>query len=102
MSKPLSISVPHTHGKDEARRRVEVGVEKALQKLTEATKVEVERSWVGDRLSASAEAMGQKIHATADVGEEAIEVLVHLPMMLSMMAGKVKERVLKEGRRILG
>ena len=34
MSKPLSISVPHTHGKDEARRRIEVGVEKALQKLT--------------------------------------------------------------------
>ncbi|NBU28375.1 MAG: polyhydroxyalkanoic acid synthase [Caulobacteraceae bacterium] len=102
MSKPLSISVPHSHGKDEARRRIEIGVEKALQKMTEATKVEVQRHWEGDRLFASAEALGQKIHATADVGEDAIEVLVHLPMMLSMMAGKVQERVLKEGRRILG
>jgi hypothetical protein len=102
MSKPLSISVPHAHGKEEARRRIEAGVEKALDKLTEATKVQVERSWVGDRLSASAEAMGQKIHATADVGEEAVEVLVHLPTMLLMFAGKVKERVLKEGHRILG
>ena len=46
--------------------------------------------------------MGQKIQATADVGDDAVEELVHLPMMLSMMAGKVKERVRKEGRRILG
>src|SRR6476469_7653641 len=99
MTKTITVSVPHQVSKEEAKRRVMDGV--AGHKAKFAKMAKVEDSWAGDRMEFAASAMGQKLTGRVDVTDSAVVVHVDLPMMLAMMAGKIKGEIETEGRKML-
>lgn len=61
----------------------------------------VSKTWIGDRLEFTFSAMGQAIRGTADVAESDVRLVVVLPGLLGMIAGKVEGRLRREGQLLL-
>lgn len=100
MSKPVIVTIPHRLGAAEARRRIESGLNDLAAQMP-AGMAAVRQSWTGERLSFSAEVMGQGIGGWLEVKDEEVRLEVLLPAFLAMMAGKIKGKVEKQGRLLL-
>jgi hypothetical protein len=101
LSKPLTISIPHKLGKAGARARIETGFGRLEQQLSGGGQAKVDKSWDGDRLNFTAVAMGQTITGSLDILEDVVKMDIILPGFLGMLAGKVRDRVQKEGQLLL-
>ncbi len=101
MSKPLTVTIPHQLGKAEALKRIEEGFGKIEQQLAGGNAAKVTKSWVGETMNFSAVAMGQTITGAVHVFDQEIKLDVVLPGILGMLAGKVRDRVKKEGTLLL-
>ena len=100
MAKPIIVSIPHALGRAEARRRIEAGFGDFSRHLGGGAGA-FSKTWTGDRLDFSLQAMGQSITGLLDVSDDAVRVEVMLPGFLSMIAGKVKGTLQKEGQLLL-
>ena len=100
MNKAITVSIPHQLGRAEARRRIDDGFGDFSRHLGGAAGA-VTKSWVGDRLNFSLQAMGQAITGVLDVADDAVRVEVLLPGFLAMIAGKIKGTLQKEGQLLL-
>ena len=101
MTKPISISIPHQLGRAEARRRLEEGFGRIEQQFASGGVANFAKAWEGDKLSFSAQALGQMITGHLDVLEDAVRMEIHLPNLLALVAGKLKGRLQKEGQLLL-
>ncbi|MDB5471237.1 MAG: polyhydroxyalkanoic acid system protein [Caulobacter sp.] len=101
MAKPLTITIAHQLGQAEARKRIEEGFGKIEQQLAGGGQAKVDKSWTGDTMNFTALAMGQTITGALHVLDDSIKLDIVLPGFLSMFAGKVKEKVEKEGQLLL-
>jgi putative polyhydroxyalkanoate system protein len=101
MSKPLTITLPHQLGQTEARKRIEEGFGKIEQQLAGGGQARVEKTWTGDTMNFTALAMGQTITGALHVLDQEIKIDIVLPGILGMLAGKVKDKVQKEGQLLL-
>jgi len=99
MSKPVTVTIPHELGREEARKRIEAGFGDLSRHLGGIGAVT--RAWDGDRLSFAFAAMGQAVSGHVDVADRAIRLEILLPNLLAMMAGKLKGRLQKEGQLLL-
>jgi hypothetical protein len=99
MSEPLVVSIPHSLGKEEARRRLQTGLGQAASSLP-VLKVEQE-SWTGDRLTFGVRALGQVASGTIDVEERVVRLQVVLPWMLAKFARAVQSAINARGRLLL-
>lgn len=100
MSKPLVVSIPHHHGKQEALRRLKEGIDHL--KTTYAGKVSVlEDRWVDNVLTYRVAALGQAASGTLAVGDDQVTVTVQLPWLLALVAEKAKGLIQKEGTLLL-
>lgn len=100
MGKPVTVDIPHTLGRIEARRRIEEGIGRLTGQLGAGGSA-LSKSWDGDRMRFSLTAMGQAISGLVDVADEAVRLEVTLPGFLAMIAGKVKGQIQKEGQVLL-
>ena len=100
MSKAITVSIPHALGRAVARRRIDVGFGDFSRHLGGSAGA-LTKSWTGDRLDFSLQAMGQAISGFLDVADDAVRVEVLLPGFLAMIAGKVKGTLQKEGQLLL-
>jgi hypothetical protein len=100
MSKPISVTVPHQLGREEARRRVDEGFADLARHLGGAAGA-LDKAWSGDRLSYSLTSLGQSISGYVTVGDTAVTIEVLLPGFLGMIAGKVRGTLQKEGQLLL-
>ena len=100
MNKAITVAIPHQLGRAEARRRIEEGFGDFSRRLGGAGGVS--KSWDGDRLNFTLQAMGQQVAGVLDVADDAVRVEVILPGFLGMIAGKIKGTVQKEGHLLLG
>lgn len=100
MSKAITITIPHELGRAEARRRIDEGFGRFASQMGGVAGA-LQKSWEGDRLSFSLQAMGQGISGVVEVAETAVRLEVLLPNLLAMIAGKLKGRLQKEGRLLL-
>jgi putative polyhydroxyalkanoate system protein len=100
MAQPVTVTIPHQLGREEARRRIEDGMGQFVQQVGGMAK-DYRQSWSGDRLNFSAQVMGQGISGVIDVLENAANVQLVLPGLLGMMAGKIKGRLQQEGQILL-
>ncbi len=100
MSKPITINIPHTLGVAEAKSRIDGGFSSLGQAipggLSGATK-----SWDGDRMNFSLQAMGQAFSGWMEVLHDKVVMEINLPGMLGMLAGKIQSSVQKQGRLLL-
>lgn len=99
MSQPIDVDLPHSLGKDEARRRIANNVHKLEEHLPGGAKVS--SGWNGDQLHLNIAAMGESVNATIDVMDAKVHLKVLLPGMLGMFSGIVQAALQKKGSVLL-
>ena len=100
MSKPVTITIPHALGAVEAKRRIEEGFGQLLSQTGGMLK-DVQKTWTGDALNFSAQAMGQPISGVLTVFADSVRMDIVLPGLLGMIAGKITGQVKKQGQLLL-
>lgn len=100
MSKPLVVTIPHSLGAAEAKRRLEGGLASLGQQVPGGL-TDFRQSWDGDRLSFSATAMGQTITGLAHVFADQVRLELMLPGILGMMAGALRGKIEHQGQLLL-
>jgi putative polyhydroxyalkanoate system protein len=99
MSKPVVVSIPHELGQAEARRRIDEGVTRLTDQIGAVG--EVQKSWRGDVLHFSLQAIGQTVSGSIAVEPREVRLEVNLPGIFAMIANKVKGRLRTEGQLLL-
>ena len=100
MSKPLIVSIPHSLGKEEARRRLQAGVGE-LHGQFDGKLSHIEDTWTGDHLDFRLTALGQSLTGGIDVMDDSVRLEVQLPWVLSLVAEKAKSLIRQQGMLML-
>lgn len=100
--KSLEVRVPHSVGRDEARRRLDAAIVRARDEY--ADKVgQIEASWEGeDLLRLQLSVLGMPIGSEVDVRDEELIVRVEVPGMAGLFAGRIKEGIQERLGGLLG
>ncbi|MGU3540051.1 polyhydroxyalkanoic acid system family protein [Methylobacterium sp. A54F] len=101
MAKPLIVDIPHDLGREEARRRIETGVEQGRALLAKSGVTIANLAWTGDRLDFDLSALTQRVDGQIDVGADSVRVEVRLPLLLALFADKIKKSLGNEGNLLL-
>ena len=101
MANPTIIDLPHSLGREEARRRIRSRIGE-LPKHIPGGMATVRSDWEGeDRMTMQVAAMGLEVTATLDVQDNLVRVSLILPGMLSFMAGAISAGVQAKGADLL-
>ena len=99
MSQPIEVDLPHSLGKDEARRRIANNIHRLTEHIPGGG--HVESGWTGDRLNLKVQAMGDSVQVAVDVQETKVHVKVLLPGLLGMFSGPFQAFLQAEGSVLL-
>jgi Putative polyhydroxyalkanoic acid system protein (PHA_gran_rgn) len=99
MSAPLVVSIPHRLGREEASRRLKVGLTRAASSVP-VLQVDEER-WDGDRMIFRVRALGQAASGHVDVADDHVRVEVTLPWLLQRFAEVAQAAIKKRGDLLL-
>jgi hypothetical protein len=100
MSTPLTVSIPHRHGKEEALRRIRTGFGSARAQFASVIAFD-EEVWSGDTMQFRARALGQTAAGDITVHDDRVVLTVTLPWLLSKFANAVQGAVKKQGALML-
>ncbi len=100
MSEPLTVSIPHRLGKDEALRRIKGGLDRAKGEFAWALRFDQER-WDGDRLDFRVSALAQHAMGSITVFEDSVRVEVMLPWLLARFAQAAQRVIGQTGTKML-
>jgi hypothetical protein len=100
MSKPLIVSIPHRLGKEEALRRLKVGLDGVGTKYGQLFTIH-EQAWSGDHLQFRISALGQMASGSIDVGDDHVHLRVFLPWLLATLAASLQPLIGREGALML-
>ena len=100
MSKPITLTIPHRLSQDEARRRIQTGIEDARRQYA-AHFGQFEDHWTGNHVEGRCKVLGQTITGRADVEAERVVIHVDLPWLLSKLVGKIRPQIEAEATRRL-
>ena len=103
MGRPVRVNLPHSLGKDEARKRIEQGFGRMRQQMTGGVSAMLtfQERWEGDRLYFEASSLGQKLTGRLDVRADDVEIEVDLPEILAAIADRIKDKLKQEGQKLL-
>lgn len=103
MAQPLSITVPHQLGREEAHRRVVEGFGQLQSQMTGGmgAMVKWQQRWEGDRLHFEAKGLGQTLVGRLDVTDDALRMEIDLPEILAAIAKRVSTRLMKTTQTLL-
>jgi hypothetical protein len=99
MPAPLVVSIPHRLGRDEAIRRLKVGLTRAATSIP-VLKVDEER-WDGDRMMFRVRALGQAASGHIDVLDDHVRLEVTLPWLLQRFAEVAQVAIRNRGNLLL-
>ncbi|HWH22706.1 MAG TPA: polyhydroxyalkanoic acid system family protein [Allosphingosinicella sp.] len=100
MNKPMIVDLPHNLGIEEAKRRMEGGMDKLADHIPGGS-AEVSSGWEGNRMNLNVRAMGQEVSAKIDVMEKVVRVEVMLPAMLSFFGRQIEGYLKSRGTEML-
>jgi len=100
MSTPVTISVPHKLGREEAVRRLKSGLSRMANNLGGIIKIEQE-VWSGDRLTFQMQGLGQSAAGTIDVRDDSLLIAVTLPWLLAKIADQFIPKLKREATLLL-
>ena len=95
MSEPVTVTVSHRLGKDEAVRRLKDGFARTKGDLGGIIAIERE-TWEGDTLRFHMRALGQTAAGTIQVLEDALRIEISLPWLLAKAAKRLLPILRKE------
>jgi hypothetical protein len=103
LARPVTVNIPHSLGKDEARRRIEEGFGRMRQQMTGGVgaMLAIQERWEGDRLHFEGGGLGQKLTGRLDVLADSVRLEVDLPEILAAIADKIAGRLKTEGQKLL-
>ena len=96
---PIEITIRHSLGRDEARRRIDRGIGQ-LGGFIPGSRISG-HSWRGDTMTVAIEAMGQRVAAQFEVLEDRVQATLDLPPLLSLLAGKFRAALGDAGMKLL-
>ena len=99
MAQPIELDLPHSLGKEEARRRIANNIHGLENHIPGGASVQ--SAWSGDRLNLSIGAMGEQVQAILDVQETKVHLSLALPGMLGMFSGVIAGALKSQGDRLL-
>lgn len=99
MAQPIELDLPHSLGKDEARRRIANNIHRLQDHIPGGATVK--SGWTGDRLDLSIGAMGEQVEGSLDVQENRVHVRLALPGMLGMFSGAIAGVLKSQGGHLL-
>jgi hypothetical protein len=99
MSAPLIVSIPHHLGREEATRRLKVGLTRAVSSVP-VLKVDEER-WEEDRMFFRVRALGQAASGHLDVADDHVRLEVTLPWLLQRFAEVAQVAISNRGKLLL-
>ena len=100
MSKPLTVSIPHRLGKEEALRRLKSGLAGVRERFGHLFVMQ-EETWTDNHLAFRVSALGQTASGTLDVADDRVDLAVTLPWLLAKLAETVQPLIRKEGTLML-
>ena len=102
MARPVTVTISHDLGKDEAKRRIDEGFAHLRSGLTGGMLFKFSEEWsTPDRLSFTARGFGQTIVGKIDVFPQHVRIEAILPAILATIAESIAGKVEKEGRLLL-
>ena len=97
----MRVPIPHSLGKDEARRRLKAR-SGDLAGMMPGGMADVTVTWPDqDRMNLAVTAMGSSVNAAVEIGENAVTVIVDLPMALKFFEPLIRSAVEKNGQKLL-
>jgi hypothetical protein len=101
MATPVSVDLPHSLGREEARRRIAARIGDLPRHMPGGI-ADMQSSWTTpDQLALAVKAMGQEASARVDVEEAVVRVTMVLPGMLGFMSGAIAAAVREKGGQLL-
>ena len=101
----MRVSIPHTLGKDEVRRRMHARLGDAEDKAKGllGSLATLDTEWTGaDTLAISVSAMGYTIPCSATIEETALDFEVEIPAGMGFARGMIESAIREKGERLLG
>jgi hypothetical protein len=99
-SKPIVVTISHELGRDEAKRRLDDGLDQ-IRRLLAPFASSITYRWAGYRLDFSMTALRQSINGQIDIEDDLLRIELGLPLLLNLLAGKIIRRIRSEGSRLL-
>jgi len=102
MARPVTVTIPHEIGKEEAIRRIRDGFGKFKSEISGGMMFSFDENWTSEeQLSFSARGLGQKIHGTIDVFPAHVRIVVTLPGILASIAETITGKLEEKGQILL-
>ena len=102
MARPVTITLSHDLGRDEARRRVRDGFDKLKGAMTGGMMFKFSEEWTSDdTLQFNAKGLGQSIVGQIDVFPQHVRIEATLPGLLATIAETITGKVEQQGRLLL-
>jgi len=101
MPKPVTLTLPHELGADEAKRRIADGFGRMIRQLPGGAMMQLSESWSGDRMSFTAKALGQTVSGYVDVRPAEVVLEVVLPELLAAIADNFRGKIKSAGQLLL-
>lgn len=99
MPTPLTVSIPHSLGREEAVRRLKTGLSRVASHVP-ILRVDEER-WEDSRMTFRVCALGQAANGHVDVAEDHVKVEVTLPFLLQRFADMARAAIRERGKLLL-
>jgi hypothetical protein len=100
MSRQISLSFPHNLTEAEAKSRLVRAIADAKMKHP-SIMAGSQETWTGNRMDFRFTVMGQSVTGDVVVDPKTVLLHIHLPMILAMLADRIKPQIESEGRRLL-
>lgn len=100
MSKPLTVSIPHRLGRDEAVRRLKHGLERAGRDFGQIITIE-QQVWNDSTLTFQVRALGQAASGNLQILDNSVLLEVTLPWLLAMLTERFLPTIEQKGRLLL-
>ena len=102
MARPVTITLSHDLGLEEARHRVRNGFDKLKSQMTGGMMFKFSEEWTSDdTLRFTAKGLGQNITGQIDVFPQHVRIEATLPSVLAAIAETITGKVEEQGRLLL-
>lgn len=102
MARPITVTLSHDLGQEEARRRLREGFGKIKSSLSGGMMFAFEETWTGeDQLRFQAKGLGQTIVGVIDIFPQHVRIEATLPGLLASLAEIITGKLQKEGTLLL-
>ena len=101
MSRQITLSFPHNLSEAEVKSRLASAIADAKAKHP-TIMGGAQETWTGNRMDFRFAVMGQAVTGDVQIDPKTVYLHINLPLVLAMLAERIKPQLESEGRKLLG